>query len=178
MADKSVPAEKDEDVKDDAAEEAAVGKPKSKKKKLILVAVVLLLLGGGGAAATFGGFLKKGGDDKTAKETEVPAANVEASVFHDLPDILVNLDNTGKQAHFLKLKVSLELGSKADEQALDKAMPRVIDQFQTYLRELRTDDLKGSAGVYRLRQELLTRVAAASQPIDVRDVLFREILIQ
>ena len=90
----------------------------------------------------------------------------------------MNLDNTGKQAHFLKLKVSLELGSKADEQAIDKAMPRVIDQFQTYLRELRTDDLKGSAGVYRLRQELLTRVAAASQPIDVRDVLFREILIQ
>jgi len=57
-------------------------------------------------------------------------------------------------------------------------MPRIIDNFQVYLRELRLEDLRGSAGMYRLREELLTRVVAAAQPVRVKDVLFKEMLIQ
>ena len=57
-------------------------------------------------------------------------------------------------------------------------MPRVIDNFQTYLRELRLDDLKGSAGMYRLREELLVRVNAAAAPAKIKDVLFKEMLVQ
>jgi flagellar FliL protein len=56
--------------------------------------------------------------------------------------------------------------------------PRVIDQFQTYLREMRVEDLRGSAGIYRLRQELLYRVNIAADPVKVKDVLFQEMLIQ
>ena len=55
---------------------------------------------------------------------------------------------------------------------------RVIDQFQTYLRELRVRDLRGSAGIYRLQMELLWRVNQAAAPVEVKDVLFQEILIQ
>ena len=164
-----------------AAEEGAVEAPKKKsKKKLIIIAAVLLLLVGGGVGAKLGGFLDKkpvegaDADNPPAKEK---AETAEAGTFHDLPDILVNLDGTGKQ-HFLKVKVSLELANKTDEPAIDKIMPRVTDQFQTYLRELRVEDLKGSAGIYRLRLELLTRVSAAAAPIEVRDVLFRELLVQ
>ncbi|MFQ5467950.1 MAG: flagellar basal body-associated FliL family protein, partial [Kiloniellaceae bacterium] len=47
-----------------------------------------------------------------------------------------------------------------------------------YLRELRIQDLQGSAGLQRLREELLLRVATAAYPAQVRDVLFREMLIQ
>jgi flagellar FliL protein len=57
-------------------------------------------------------------------------------------------------------------------------MPRIIDNFQVYLRELRLDDLRGSAGIYRLREELLMRVNTAAQPVHVKDVLFREMLVQ
>ena len=64
-----------------------------------------------------------------------------------------------------------------DVVALQAILPRVIDQFQTYLRELRISDLRGSKGIYRLQTELLARVNAAS-PVEVRDVLFQEILIQ
>ena len=56
--------------------------------------------------------------------------------------------------------------------------PRIIDHFQVYLRELRVEDLRGSAGIYRLREELLARVNAAVKPTKVENVLFREVLVQ
>jgi flagellar FliL protein len=95
-----------------------------------------------------------------------------------IPDIIVNLNSTTKQPRFLKLKVQIEVSNGADLEKVQAIAPRVIDHFQTYLRELRVEDLKGSAGIYRLRQELVRRVNAAAYPVKVTDVLFQEILIQ
>ena len=78
----------------------------------------------------------------------------------------------------MKIRISLELASARDKAKMDTIMPRVIDNFQTYLRELRISDLKGSAGMYRLREELLVRVNAAAAPARIKDVLFKEMLIQ
>ena len=93
-------------------------------------------------------------------------------------DLIVNLSSTGTQPRFLKLKVQIEVENASDLAKVEAVAPRVIDHFQTYLRELRVDDLKGSAGIYRLRQELVRRVNAAAYPVTVEDVLFQEILIQ
>ena len=57
-------------------------------------------------------------------------------------------------------------------------MPRIVDNFQVYLRELRIEDLQGAAGMYRLREELLSRVGKAAQPAEIVDILFKEMLIQ
>ena len=57
-------------------------------------------------------------------------------------------------------------------------MPRVMDAFQTYLRELRPSDLEGSAGLYRLKEELTRRVNVAIAPSRVNAVLFKEIVVQ
>jgi flagellar FliL protein len=70
------------------------------------------------------------------------------------------------------------MANAADVAAVEKVLPRVVDQFQTYLRELRVQDLRGSKGMYRLQMELLSRVNAAAAPTQVKDVLFQEILIQ
>jgi flagellar FliL protein len=90
----------------------------------------------------------------------------------------VNLDSAGKQPRFLKVAISIELSKPEDVEAIKKLLPRVVDQFQVFLRGLRIEDMRGSVGVYRLRQELLQRVTEAAQPIQVRDVLFREFLVQ
>ena len=58
------------------------------------------------------------------------------------------------------------------------AMPRITDLFQTYLRELRSSDISGSAGLFRLKEEMLRRVNLAVAPAAVNTVLFREIVIQ
>lgn len=93
-------------------------------------------------------------------------------------DLVVNLNSPDGQMRFLQLGVQLELAKPGDIDKVKAVMPRVIDQFQTYLRELRIKDLRGSAGIYRLQIELLARVNQAAAPVKVKDVLFEKILIQ
>jgi flagellar FliL protein len=57
-------------------------------------------------------------------------------------------------------------------------MPRVMDAFQSYLRELRPTDLDGSAGLYRLKEELTRRVNASVSPNCITALLFKEIVVQ
>lgn len=98
--------------------------------------------------------------------------------FVAIPPMVVNLNTDDGTARFLRLSVQLELEDPADHAAVSAVMPRVVDQFQTYLRELRVKDLRGSSGMYRLQMELLWRVNQAADPVKVKDVLFQEILIQ
>jgi flagellar FliL protein len=72
----------------------------------------------------------------------------------------------------------LEIHDEETIPKLEKLLPRIFDRFQVYLRELRTEDISGSAGVYRLKEELLSRVNKAIAPARVSDVLFREMLVQ
>lgn len=98
--------------------------------------------------------------------------------FLKIPDMIVNLNTEDGPPRYLRLSVQLEFKNAADMAAVEQVMPRVVDQFQTYLRELRVKDLRGSAGIYRLQMELLNRVNQASYPVEVQGVLFQEILIQ
>ena len=109
--------------------------------------------------------------DKDKKGDEKPA-------YYNMPDILVNLDGHGRKASVLKIAVTIQVNSAEDVKLMEDKMPRVVDDFQTFLREVRVEDLRGSAGIYRLRQELLARVKPAVAPIKVKDVLFKELLIQ
>lgn len=167
----------DEELDEDAEGDEDGSKPGGKKKLLIIVGLALLLVVGGVAAAYFTGLLQPvinmvlGRNEGASKEVAPP-------VFYELPEMLVNINTSGRKATFLKIKVALELKNKADIPKIEAVMPRVIDNFQVYLRELRIEDLKGSAGMYRLREELLTRVSAAVAPVKVDDVLFKEMLVQ
>lgn len=183
-------ADKDKDAEKTGAEgEGAEGpaKPKGRfaflfQKKILMIAgpVLLLLIGG---AVYF--FLFMGGEEATAEGGEGAAAGAHAEaakpVFFEVPDILVNVASNNGKPVFLKLAVSLELEEGAGEEAtaqLEPIMPRVVDQLQTYLRELRIEDLSGSAAMFRLKEELLRRVNLAADPIKVKSVLFREMIIQ
>ena len=169
-----------------------------KKKKIIIIALVgLFILAGAGAGLYFSGFL-----DKYLKKEEAPAAEEHAgegeaaaeecvkdehgkevcappgAQFLKIPDMIVNLNSEEGPPRYLRLSVQLEFKNAEDMAAVEKVLPRVVDQFQTYLRELRVRDLRGSAGIYRLQMELLARVNQAAYPVEVQDVLFQEILIQ
>ena len=167
----------------------------AKKIILFIVLPLFILIGAGGGLYFTGAldkFLKKGeateehaaadtgpgevakGGDPEGKDGGPP----KSAYFLEIPDISVNLADTGSKPSYLRLKVQLELANQGDLAAVEAVMPRVVDQFQTYLRELRVRDLRGSAGIYRLQMELLTRVNAAVAPVEVKDVLFQEILIQ
>ena len=193
MAEEADDADAVGDDKDGDGEQASSGG--GKKKIIIIIGLVFLIIVGGVAGAYFMGLLDpvvemivgpedatggegEGEDGDACEEGEEGEEAKCAAVFYDLQELLVNLNSGGRKSSFLKIRVSLELASARDKAKMDTIMPRVIDNFQTYLRELRIADLKGSAGMYRLREELLVRVNAAAAPAKIKDVLFKEMLIQ
>ena len=147
--------------------------PKSKFKLIVMIVGVLAVLGGG-AAAYF--FFFRGHDGEHHAEA---AAHVKPPVFVDVPDMMVNLTgNPGDRVQYLRVKLVLELKEEKQIEEVKPNMPRVTDIFQTYLRELRVGDLNGSAGLFRLKEELTRRVNAAIEPNHVTAVLFKEIVVQ
>ncbi len=185
MTDQAIDSE--DQIADDADESEALeeGSGVSKRtagKKIVLFFVLpVVLLIGAAAGAYFMGFL-----DPYLGSKPDPAAVEKArldeqrakAVYFDLPALLVNLNAPGRRTNFLKISISLELSGEADIKRLEVVMPRIVDSFQVYLRELRVTDLKGSAGIYRLREDLLRLVNDSARPVKINDVLFKEILVQ
>jgi flagellar protein FliL len=160
--------------KDEPEEAEGEGTPAKRKLPLKLIAIAgagLLLLGGGGIAAYF---LFHG---KTEEKVAAPVAKPVA--FLDLPDVMVNLSGAaGERAQYLKLKITLELPDQTLGAQIQPVMPRVMDAFQTYLRELRPADLDGSGGLYRMRDELTRRINTMIAPHRINAVLFKEVVVQ
>ena len=157
------------------------------KSKLLIIIALVLLLGGGAAGAYFAGLFGGKAEDEAAhpeasehaeeaKDGEEALANLP--VYYELPEFLVNLSTTGTKVSFLKVAVTLELRDQVALPVVEANKPRIVDTFSTYLRELRTSDLAGSAGIYRLREELMARVNKTIEPGIVKDILFSEIIVQ
>ncbi|HEY5305871.1 MAG TPA: flagellar basal body-associated protein FliL [Pseudolabrys sp.] len=141
-------------------------------KMMIIIMAGIVALGGGSGGAYFY-FFKSPAHEKPKQEAAKPA------LFVDLPDVLVNLSNpASERTQYLKVKIVLEVPNPEVVTQIQPLMPRVMDAFQTYLRELRPTDLDGSAGLYRLREELTRRVNAAVSPNRITAVLFKEIVVQ
>ncbi len=163
---------------DEEGAEKVKKKGLSGKALILFIVLPILLIVGGAAGAYFAGVFDSDPppEEEVAEEEEPEKEKVV--VFYDLPELLVNLSTSGTDTSFLKLGVALELDDETVLPELEKLMPRVMDNFQVYLRELRKEDLKGSAGIYRLKEELLYRINSSIKPIQVKDVLFKEMLVQ
>ena len=168
-----------EGAEDGEGEEGAEGegapKKSSKKRIIILLAILFILLGGMAGALVYLGVIDIGG---SSEEEEAKKALLPQTIFYDLDEFLVNLNNPGRQISFLKMTVTLELPNAASRSEIESNLPRVRDSFQVYLRELRNSDLQGSAGLHRLREELLLRINKIIAPEQAKDILFKEIVVQ
>lgn len=165
-----------DDLGEDVELEATPRKQGLPGKKIVLFIVLpLLLLGVVIAVVMSTGVLGSltGGDQQTAEQK-----GGKETYYHELPTMLVNLNTKGGDEGFLKLTVSLALENQASKQKIKSVTPRIVDSFQVYLRELRVSDLEGSAGMQRLREELLLRVNNTIEGVNVKDVLFKEMLVQ
>lgn len=174
--------------------------PKKKKPPLLLIIIpaALVVLGGGGAAAFFmmkpksadahgeapaasaegghGKSDKKGGEIDPALGKV--AAGPDGVTFYTLPDMVMNIQSSDGRPTFLKLKLTLEMKDARVATRLQSEMPRLQDMFTSFMRELRPEDLSGSAGTYQLRAEILRRVNLIAAPGKVDAVLIEEMLVQ
>jgi flagellar FliL protein len=157
---------------EDGAAPAAKAAGKSRKLIIMIVGGVVGLGALGGGGYFFMGH-------HSAEATAAAAPQPKAPIFVDMPDVLVNLSSSGSErTQYLKVKIALELPDEQVQAQITPVMPRLLDTFQTYLRELRPIDLDGSAGLYRLKEELTRRVDAAISPSKINAVLFKEIVVQ
>ena len=184
-----------------AAAEGAEGEAPAKKKPPLIVLIAagvgaLVVLGGGGEGAMM--FLgkkppaegaehgkeakdehgKEGAKEGEAKPVGQVAQGPDGVVFYTLPDLVVNIQTADSRPTFLKLKLAFELPDESVVEELEPNAPRLADMFQTFLRELRPEDLSGSQGSYQLRMEIQRRVNLVIAPSKVNAVLIQEMLIQ
>ncbi len=184
-----------------------VGKKKLAGKQLILFIVLpVVVLLGGGAAAYFLLFNKpaasesqdkakdkkeekkkaeakteekgKEGDAKEEKGGIKMSEGPNGETFMTLPDVIVNIVTTDARPVYLKLRLTLQTKDAETAETIKPLLPRILDQFTGFLRELRAEDIAGSAGYSRLQLELLKRVNLAVAPAQVDAVLIEEMLVQ
>jgi len=191
-----------EDIGDDDEDEGGGRRKGGRRRKLILfVGIPLVVIILAAAGAIFSGILPLGGGDEeeAAMEEEHGGEGGDSehaeeggehgeggeggpghSGFLEIPQQTVNLNTTDGTTAFLRFAVQLELANDTPENraAVEANMPRVLDNLQVYMRELRVDEVQGSSGMFRLKQELLMRINRAVDPVRVSDILFTEMLVQ
>jgi len=178
---------------DEAAGDGVASKTRSKLPLIALVGVVVLVGAGVGGAWALGLF---GGDASSAQgggasangaaaseqaaggDDEAAAAPAGDPIFVDLPQLLVNLVSDDGGTRFLKLSLAVEVTDERTAERIDQLAPRIVDSFQLYLRTLTAAELRGPGSMFRLKEDLHVRIHRAIAPAEVRDVLFKEMLVQ
>ena len=178
------------EIVEEGAEGATPATPKSKKKLIIIGAAagVLLLGGGGGAAMMLSGGSAKAETAAEGHGEEAPAESESGGhggaegeskeAFVDVPAMVVNLRSPDGASRFLKLHFMIVPGAKGTPETLKDKLPLILDAYQPFLRELRPEDLAGSAAVFRIKEEMLVRATEVTGPGMVKDILIQDLVQQ
>jgi flagellar FliL protein len=150
---------------DIGAIEAELPKKRWSGKRIVAAAILAVALAGGLFAAR----------EWARPEVAAPVASPQ---YVEVPDMMVNLRTAGGERRYLKVRVMIEAASEADKAAIEARLPAIIDGFQSFLRELRPEDLAGASGTYRIKEELMIRVNRSGGPGRARDVLVQELIQQ
>lgn len=181
MADEQAPAAAEEEAKKPApegddegaeGEEGAAASAGGGRKKLILfggIGFVVVLVIGAVAWFFLGGKESDGGGH---------GEMLAGSVYVEVPPLTTNMLADGAGEHFLKARVMVEVTSEEDKAKAEAKMPQLQDDWNAYLRQMRPEDVQGSAAVQRLKEGLLRRASQALAPIPVKQVLMTELLVQ
>lgn len=159
---------------------ASEAEPKKNRKKLLIAgaAAAVLLLGGGGTM-----FFLSGGEPAAEGHAEASASHAGGedegvNAYFDVPPIVVNLRSPDGQARFLKLHIMLVRAPGATNEAIQAKLPAIMDSYQPFLRELRPEDLAGSAAVFRIKEELLVRATQIAGSGVIKEVLIQDLVQQ
>jgi flagellar FliL protein len=133
--------------------------------------------GGHGAEKKSGGHGGGGAEGEANPALGTIAEGPDGVTFYTMPDMVMNIQTADGRPTFLKLKLTLEMqDARLAAEMRAEEMPRMQDMFQTFLRELRPEDLAGSPG-FQLRAEILRRVNLVIAPTKANAVLIEEMLI-
>lgn len=145
--------------------------PKKKGKKGLLIGLILALaLGGGAFYATFSGLIM-GAEDVAKSDDEVLVEETELATFVEIEPLSISL---GAQSNVqLRFRAQLEV-EKSKSEAVQNAMPRILDVLNGYLRAVDISELQDPTALIRLRVQMLRRVQLVTGTGHVRDFLITE----
>lgn len=172
------------DAADGTAEGAGAGAGKGKRRKLMIIAAALLVLGGGGGGAWWwlagskADHAESDAKDKGGHGDEAALPENPAELLVDVPAMTVNIRSNASEPRYIKLRFMLVAGAPEQVDRVKASLPAIIDAFQPFLREMRPEDLEGSAGVYRVKEELLVRTQALLGGEAVTDLLIQDLVQQ
>ena len=171
---KEAPSVENEDIGELAAPSRG-----NKSKLMMIIGLAVLVLGAAGLFfSPLGKSLLGGGNKEEAPKEKKEVVDVNKVSFTSMPEILINLRSADGRSSFLKATFVIESPDEEAAKKIDKVKPLLVDQFQIYLRELDVEDLKGSVGMQRIRQELINRANALIAPEKINNVLFKDFLVQ
>lgn len=175
---------------EDQVTDAEVVAPKKSNNLLLYILIPVILIvgiaGGFLVSSMFtGGHKEHKEEEKKNKEAlseedekKKESLDPKNILFVPIPDLLINLKSNKQRPVFLKVSLVLEIHDPKIKEVIENLRPKMVDQFQVFLRDLDTADVTGASNLQRLRQELLVRVNAVAAPYKVQDVLIKDFLVQ
>ena len=117
---------------------------------------------------------KEGAEEAKAEEAEEDGEEAGSTTLEPL---VVNL-NDPTSSRYLRIGISMEIGSETERDGVEKRMVPLRDQFIRHLSSKEPAQLMSQNDKDRLREELLTKAQDVVPRKAVREVYFTEFMMQ
>jgi len=177
---------KETETEAEVADAVEIVEEKKGSSKLLFILIPVILVAGLAGGFFLTSFFKGKAQPEHGQKEGESASDAEKKeefdpkkiAFINIPDVLVNLKSNSKRPIFLKIAIVLETHDPTKKDAIENLKPKIIDQMQTFLRDLDVADVTGANNLQRLRQELNIRINNIINPLKINDVLVKEFLVQ
>jgi len=150
-------------------------------KKLLWIMIILVLLSSAGAAAAIYMVVDQRNDGSVDADMQ-QAMERESPIFMRIDPFTVNLADDSYGSRLLYMGVTLRVGNDESRAILEEHMPQVRSRLLMLLSGKQANELTSSEGKQELAQEIVNRLNVPltenQPPLDLREVLFTEFIVQ
>jgi|TARA_R100000322_G_scaffold165520_1_gene130946 flagellar FliL protein len=147
-------------------------------KKLLWVMIILVLLSSAGAAAAIYLVL----DQRDSGEVQQQTIELTPPVFTRIEPFTVNLADDRYGSRLLYTGITLRVGNEQSKAIIEEHMPQVRSRLLILLSGKQANELTSTEGKEELAQAIISRLnvplSENQPPLDLREVLFTEFIVQ
>lgn len=147
-------------------------------KKLLWVMIILVLLSSAGAAAAIYLVL----DQRDSGEAQQQTVELTPPVFTRIEPLTVNLADDRYGSRLLYTGITLRVGNEQSKTIIEEHMPQVRSRLLILLSGKQANELTSTEGKEELAQAIISRLNVPltenQPPLDLREVLFTEFIVQ
>lgn len=151
---------------------------KLKKIALIVIPILVVVIAGVFFYLNVLNAPKKPSPEAIAQSKQKEAVDLDQNTYLDLDTLTIALMPSGSKREYLRLNLTLRLGSETESNAVLGKMPIIKDTLVTFLKSLRATDFNTSNSTLFLKEEISRRLNKITAPVIIKEVLFQEITVQ